>query len=525
MKAGTKQQLPEALPIKKVDIRPGVSVLAVLRHLNYKPWFALGEFVDNAVQSFIENWERLEAVEGSKFKLKVDIAIDATPPARIFIRDNAAGIALADFPRAFRPAAVPPNRSGLSEFGMGMKSAACWFAPEWSIRTSSLGDPFARTVHFEIANIIHDDIQELDIKEQAAEAEHHFTEVILENVFHVPVGRTIGKLKEHLSDIYRVFIRKGALELSFNGEPLSFEEPPILTAPYFKTKDDPEKEWRKDISFDLGDGISAEGFAALREPASTARAGFALFRRGRLIQGSGDEGYRPPYIFGQSNSYRYQRLFGELHLKGFDVSHTKDGIRWDENEQPFLEMLRDHLDSEELPLLKQAEGYRSRAPRAQMAAAAKKAVANAADAMKSKLPGILPSLSDADIPDDSDTNIEDEPEQQSTLASRQFEVHFRDRTWSINVELTDDPAESEWLRLNDSGEIRQEPRTIGIRLALGHPFMMRFAQTDAEDMEALLRVAAAIALAEILARDAGVRKAGTIRRNINDILADALSEP
>ena len=41
--------------IKKVDIRPGVSVLAVLRHLNYRPWFALSEFVDNAVQSFSQN--------------------------------------------------------------------------------------------------------------------------------------------------------------------------------------------------------------------------------------------------------------------------------------------------------------------------------------------------------------------------------------------------------------------------------------------------------------------------------------
>lgn len=46
--------------IKKVDIRPGVSVLAVLRHLNYRPWFALSEFVDNAVQSFSQNRDQLD---------------------------------------------------------------------------------------------------------------------------------------------------------------------------------------------------------------------------------------------------------------------------------------------------------------------------------------------------------------------------------------------------------------------------------------------------------------------------------
>jgi hypothetical protein len=44
---------PDAPPIERVSIRPGVGILSVLRHLNYKPWFALAEFVDNAVQSYI----------------------------------------------------------------------------------------------------------------------------------------------------------------------------------------------------------------------------------------------------------------------------------------------------------------------------------------------------------------------------------------------------------------------------------------------------------------------------------------
>src|SRR5205814_1079149 len=120
-----------------------------------------------------------------------------------------------------------------------------------------------------------------------------------------------------------------------------------------------------------------------------------LFRRGRVIQGSGDEGYRPSFIFGSSNSYRYQRLFGELHLDGFDVSHTKDGFRWDENEQPFLELLREHLDADDLPLLKQAEGYRVRVARAQMATAARQAVTNTTQALETRLPDVLPTVAAA----------------------------------------------------------------------------------------------------------------------------------
>jgi hypothetical protein len=509
------------LPIRTVDIRPGVSVLAVLRHLNYKPWFALAEFVDNSVQSYLQNRSEIERIGSAGTKLRVDIDIDATAPARISIKDNAAGIAPQDFSRAFRAAAVPPDRSGLAEFGMGMKSAACWFAPQWTVRTSAIGDPFTRTIRFDIANIVNDDIQELAIREDAERAEVHFTEIVLEHVFQVPVGKTIAKLKEHLTDIYRVFIREGWLDLRFRGEQLEYENPNILRAPYFRDKDAPAKLWRKEIAFDFGEGLSANGFAALRETASTSRAGFALFRRGRLIQGSGDEGYRPSFIFGQSNSYRYQRLFGELHLEGFEVSHTKDGFRWDENEQPFLGLLKEHLDSDELPLLKQAEGYRSRAAQSQLTSAAQQAVASTADAMEARLPGVLPAIADSPTVE----TPQSVPPEQPRLAARSFSVQFRERTWEINIEVTNEPAESQWLVLSDSRQAQDSSRRIDIRLAMAHPFMVRFAQADPEELEGLLRVAAAIALAEVLATSAGVRGAGTVRRNINDILREALSEP
>jgi hypothetical protein len=509
------------LTIATVDIRPGVSVLAVLRHLNYRPWFALGEFVDNAVESFVRRRGALESTEGEGFRLRVEIEVDASAPARISVRDNAAGISESEYARAFRPAAIPPDRSGLAEFGMGMKSAACWFAPTWTVRTSAIGEAVARAIHFDIDNIVHDNIEELAISEWAEAPNSHYTEVVLENVFHVPAGRTVSKLKEHLTDIYRAFIRQGLLELRFNNDQLIYQEPSVLYAPYFRDSSGPERLWRKPIEFDFGDALSVHGFAAIRETANTSRAGFALFRRGRVIQGSGDEGYRPQYIFGSSNSFRYQRIFGELHLEGFQVSHTKDGFRWDENEQPFLELLREHLDSAELPLLRQAEGHRARAPRARLITAATEAVANTTDALRRRLPETLPAVADQE-PADTPT---DPPPPQPQLASRQFDFQFRGRTWSITVQLTDDPAESQWLVLSDTGDTRQEPRRMEIRVSMSHPFMVRFAQVDAEDVEALLRVAAAIALAEVIARDAGVRKAGTVRRNINDILREALSQP
>lgn len=508
--------------ITAVPIRPGVSVLSILRHLNYKPWFALAEFVDNAVQSYLVNRERLEALHGPDFRLKVDITIEPASPSRIVIRDNAAGIALRDFPRAFRPAAIPPDRSGLSEFGMGMKSAACWFAPRWSVRTKALDESAERMVRFDVATIVRDQLEELEIGETPSSPNAHFTEIILDEPYHLPAGRTIGKIKDHLTDIYRVYIRDGLLELRFNTDLLQYFPPRVLIAPYVRRPEDGTKEWMCKIEFDFGEGLSVTGFAGLMDPMNTNRSGFALFRRKRLIEGSGDEGYRPPFIFGQPGNFRWRRLFGELHLEGFEVSHTKDGFRWDENEQPFLELLREKLDGDALPMLRQADLYRVQAARNELAEAAQKAITRAVEAMQATLPEALSTVAREQPIETTDIPLEPEP---GTLAARELTVNFRDQKWLIRIELTSDPAQGDWLVVSDQPTRNDDMQVLEIRLSLVHPFMVSFAQTDPEDLEALLRVAAGLALSEKLARGAGVKMAGTIRRNLNELLREALAKP
>jgi hypothetical protein len=474
------------MSIKTVDIRPGVSVLSVLRHLNYRPWFAIAEFVDNAIQSFVEKRDELRAIHGPRLKLRVNIELQDRPP-RLRIRDSAGGIAAKDYPRAFRPPAVPEDRSGLSEFGMGMKSAACWFAPQWRVRTKALGETVERIIVFDIDRIVHDDITEISIQEAPATANEHFTEVVLENLHRRPTGRTLGKIKEHLTDIYRVFTRDGVLELLFKGRPLHYQEPSVLEAPYFRSPDEGPRLWRKDIEFDLGGGLRVHGFAAIRSTGSTSRAGFALFRRSRLIQGSGDEGYRPDTIFGNTNSYRYQRLFGELHLEGFEVSHTKDGFRWDENEQPFLALLREHLDTDDLPLLRQAEGHRVRATREHLTRVADAAVASAAEALEERLGSVLAAMQEA--PAQPTTPPEILPEPAAQLAVRTIQTRFRGEAWEITIELTNDEEQGDWLEISDRprAEIHEQPRRLGLRVSMAHPFMIRFAGVDTEDTDALLR--------------------------------------
>ncbi|HLN29390.1 MAG TPA: ATP-binding protein [Gemmataceae bacterium] len=518
--------MPNDKNADKINIRPEVSILSVLRHLNYKPWFATAEFVDNALQSYSESRGLLESLHGKGFTLKVEIELDPAPPGRILVRDNAAGIAERDYARAFKPAEPPSNRSGLSEFGMGMKSAACWLAVQWSVRTKALGEPIERTVAFDVADIVQNRIEELDIRTAKSNPNSHYTELILEGLHKIPQGRTVSKIKEHLASIYRIFLRSGTMALWFNGDPLTFQDPPILRAPYYKTPNAEPVLWRKEIDFDFGEGQKATGFAALREKASVSTAGFALFRRNRLIQGSGDEGYRPDAVFGKSNSYRYQRLFGELHLEGFEVSHTKDGFRWEEHEEIFLEFLEQHLNQQPLPLLSQAEEYRVRPSRQSLQAGAKTAADRTADVIAHDVPEVLEKEIDAGP--DPWPPPHTLPPAESLATERTIDVELKGQAWRIIIELATDPAIGDWVSVSDrpaAREAGQERRCICVRLSLAHPFMDRFGGTDAASIEPLLRLAAAIGLAETAAREAGVSMAGTFRRNINELLRDALSNP
>lgn len=348
--------------IQSVNIRPEVSILSILKSVNYKAWYAVAEFVDNAIQSALTTYGDLTRVEGEDYRLRVSVEIDATPgEERIIIRDNAGGISLADFPRAFRPASLPVDRDGLSEFGMGMKSAACWFADHWTVRTTALDEPVERTVTFDVQRIVDQQIENVPIRERPAPPRAHYTEITLTRLNQLPQKKTVTKIKSHLSSMYRVFLREGFIELTYNNEPVTFTDPDILVAPFYKTPDEKPIEWKKPIEIQIAAGMRIYGFAALRKVAdTTGKAGFALLRHNRVVMGSDDEGYRPREIFGQPGSFASQRVFGELHLEGFAVSHTKDGIQWNYREDEILRRLKEALNDPPIQLLSQAREYRAR---------------------------------------------------------------------------------------------------------------------------------------------------------------------
>ncbi len=528
--------------ITSVNIRPGVNTLSVLPHLNYKAWFALAEFVDNSIQSSVNNRDKLDRLVGGKFKLRVDIDLNSNDNL-IIIKDNAAGISQSDYERAFRTAEVPPNSKGLSEFGMGMKSASFWFAKNWKVKSSALGEDEERIISFDMEKIVAGSVEILPVNSTIIEPEAHFTEVHLENIRRFPKGKTIAKIKEHLSNIYRVFMRNDEIELFLDGEQLKFEEPKVLHAPTYKKVggkvivEDPKVDWKTEIKIDLGEGKSAGGFVALRETGNTRLAGLAMFRRNRLIFGSADETYRPEDIFGRGNSFASQRLFGEIHLEGFTVPHTKDGIQWEDDEIIFIKKLRELLRDGPLPMLQQANNYSSKKDAISNRNSANQALNNIADQLTNTeidLQDIIAPQTDnseeAKDPDvaeklaTEDHKTDDNAGEKSKVVS--FSFPFSGQPWLVTMELSYENVASDWFSIQNTPSISDpDPRKIDIRLSMLHPFMAQFSTLDDVGLRPIFSIVASMALAEVLATELNKNHPSVIRQFSNNILKNLLSQP
>lgn len=327
---------------KKINIRPTSSVYATYKRLSYQPWTAIAEFVDNSTQSFYDHKDELMAQKYAKgLNITIRYIEDAVEGDRLEITDDAYGMEWTDFQRAVVLDRPPKNTSGRNEFGMGLKTAACWFGSLWSVESTQLNSTTKYYTEINIDELGKYKTEEIDVQEESVSKKDHFTKIVIKRLNKRIVGpRTIGKVKELLSSIYREDLRTGLVRITYNGNALQFKEAPVYT-------DDDSKTWKKDISFTVqheGKELAVSGFIAIRIPGSVKDAGFTLLRRGRVIVGGSEKNYRPSELFGDANSYAWQRMYGELHMDNWPVTQAKDGFDWHNSglEEAFIDELSKH---------------------------------------------------------------------------------------------------------------------------------------------------------------------------------------
>ena len=470
------------IKIPKVSVRIGTSMYGRFEDMTNSISHVLAEFVDNALQSSRDCRDELLALDPN-YKLEVTIRIlwDETQTkmserkaTKFIITDNAGGIAADRFVHAFEPASLPENRSGLNEFGMGLKTAACWIGKRWVVDTKALGEGVERIVSFDQDLVTENNMEEVDVVERRCPINEHYTCVEIEaSTKNNPTERSLNKIKEELASIYRNSLRNNEMALIINNDSLSFKDYVILNAPYVKNPNGPSLVWKKEIDFPFGK-YHAKGFVGILKDINSAHNGLVLSRRGRVIIGADYDGrYFPRCIFGASPStFRYKRLFGELELEGFAVSFNKNDIQDKENLEMLMEVLKDELRDKDFDILVQADDYRAD----NTAKTVKKIVSRHDDAPKNKrIPVVIdtkPIEEKVKVAETQPVAIEPVPEKSVINEYKQPDYYeINGTTHRLIVKFIDVGSELCWL-----GYSPAEPDAIVCNINVKHEFFKDFGE-------------------------------------------------
>jgi hypothetical protein len=319
-----------------VKLKLGNAAILAYQRLPYKPWYAIAEFVDNSTDAYFRggNKERLDA-EFAKTgdRLTVEVTYDRNEGGLLRIHDNSMGMSEGELEDALVIGEPPKVSAGRSEFGMGMKTAAIWFADEFEIRTKKLGEENEIRTTVNVQNFVSGD-DELVINRTPKAVDAHYTLIELRGLKRRLGPSSLTKASRFLSSIYRMDLRDGTLDLMINGDHVT--APTSRDDDAFLTRSDGSK-LVVDIDEDVY-GKKVTGWMGVLAPGYSGRsnAGFALVRHNRTLRGWLDS-WRPEEIFGDArNDLLNQRVAGELFVDAFSASHTKDAVDWDDDEEEVL---------------------------------------------------------------------------------------------------------------------------------------------------------------------------------------------
>lgn len=306
------------------------NVLRRYADLDYEVWFALSEFIDNSLHSYLKSKKELEKIGIKKCSVKMSI-IEEDGKEVISINDTAGGVHESEFDRLLSIGAQKEKSEiQLSEFGMGMKTAAIWLGKVIEIETKHYLSDKTFLIIIDIHNLGNDN--EVTIKEvKNSSNQKGYTKIKIRDLNRrFTKKNTLEKIQRSLASIYKKFIEKNILEIIFIDLQL---EPEFIKLEVNSDGSD----YRKDFLIKLSNGKSARGWIGIMgEGRKSIYSGFSVYRHDRLIQGYPVNTWRPKEVFGQeggSNTLKNQRLIGEIDMTEFQVAHTKNKINFIDNEE------------------------------------------------------------------------------------------------------------------------------------------------------------------------------------------------
>ncbi len=505
--------------INKVSIKFKPDFYGQFENFSNKIWNVIGEYVDNAWQSYHSNKSLLKKTHHGKYTLEVRITLDKENDL-IIISDNAAGIDSVNIVRALEVANTHSDVSGLNEFGMGLKTSSNWLSKSWSLRTKALGENIERFVNFDLKDVKENKLEELPIKSKTVDVNEHYTVLTLSKLTkNAPSNHQLDKIKKHLASIYRKFIRKGEMKLFINNEELVYDEPEILNAPVYNNPNGKSILWKKEINFSSGI-YKVNGFIGILNTMSTSEVnGLSLFRRGRVIEGSHDEKYKPKVLCGQVGSPRHKRIFGELELEGFSVSFNKGSFQEQEDLDALMEALQSEISFKNFDLYTQAEKYIKPKTQENNKQVAKKIINNLRKLTKeSNLKENVETSLKEIVSKEIATQNERILKKSVAIDSYEDFFDFDNEKFKLKLELITEPN----LPILYSMEQEDDElftKKILYKINLAHPFFMRFEQFKKEqDYQPIISIIRSLVLAELKSPSQGTKHAGNVRINFNHFL-------
>ncbi len=506
--------MSELKDIEQVSIAIGSRMYATFKDVQNTPSHVLAEFVDNALQSYRDNEPLLKALDPD-YKLQVNIDIEWKPeddrPSKVVISDNAGGISQKNYERAFMPAKVPENNTGLNEKGMGMKTAACWLGYSWSVLTSALGEPVERAMSFDLDKVVEKDLETVPVIQTPKPENAHYTIVtITRPTENFPSIRGMEDIKAELTSIYRKSFRTQEMILRVCGEELSFEEYDVLEAPFVKTPDADPIYWKKNIEISYGD-FKATGFIGLLSEMKSSQNGIVILRRGRVILGSGvsEKRYTPFCLCGSVGSPRYKRVFGEIEIEGFDVSFNKNDILDRESLDILMEVIAEEVHTKEFDLITQANDFRLNDTRKKVNSLLKKHnTASKANREPVSIPLRQPALANSQPVTNPFAGTVAAPVVKPVLLGQYEESYtIHDTLYTFKVQFVD-RGDLFWVDLSQKNE-----NVIICRVNSDHDFFKSF--KISESSIALLKT---LAIAKFVAHEAGDDSAKDLVNNFNEYI-------